>query len=167
MKLGKYLFWFIIFAVILTPILDIVLGRNYDITLPNGYSLNRVQEKEMFMTDSDDTIVISPNIDEYKVSDDIVIGHVSVEDVQTDNTGYSKPGYFLVDTQTDEIKQGLREGVWRGTFSRYGIDRDYELSKPSVLDEYLSRNGPKLLKQRFKELISKVLGSKSKPDAEE
>ncbi len=167
MSPGKYLFWFIVFVVILTPILDIALERDYQITLPHDYSLSCVKGKMVFMTNADDIIIISPNIDGYDVYGNIVIGHVSDADVRIENAGYSIPGYFLVNTERDEIRQGLGEGSWRGGLLSQDINRDADLSEPSVLDEYLSLNGPKLLIQRFKELFSKIRGIWNKPKTEE
>lgn len=102
--------------------------------------------------------IISPNIDGYKVFENIIVGHVSREEhINPEEAAFCKPGYFIVDIsngsvqqefdlqnyvynngtyhyQNPRVQQGLSEKQWMDSLRKYGITEKPRLHKPSRYD---------------------------------
>jgi hypothetical protein len=79
-----------------------------DETLPNGYRFVELSRGNGAITKGND-FAVYPNVVEHRVRDSIIIGK---RVLATDNTDGSDPfetglGYFVLDTATGQLKQGL------------------------------------------------------------
>ena len=79
--------------------------------LPNDYRFIELSRGNGAIVDSQGNFAVYPNVVEYRLEGDVVIG---MREHATDNTDYSKPfveglGYFVLDTSTGELTQGLPE----------------------------------------------------------
>ena len=105
---------------------------DYEVNLPNGYSLVRTYASAVLISDLQHLIVIHPNVENYKVLDGVVVGHVNTPDgLVPEDKELSKPGYFILNTKTHEAKQGLDKKVWLESLQALGITNEPSLSKPS------------------------------------
>ncbi len=139
-NLTRYLFWLIVFVVLVPVVLYFwfsLFGGDYSISLPDGYSLDRVNAAEVVMLGPkpNRSLLINSNIDGYKVLNRIVIGHVSLPQLPAEDTKDSIPGFFILDIQSGEVQQGLPEPVWLDSLRKYGITKKPSLHKPSRFDQ--------------------------------
>lgn len=139
--------------------LYVLFGGDYGINLPSGYSLDQIYGGVVLLSDSSQNIVISPNVDGYKVYEqqNILVGHVSSEGLHSPDSEYSVPGYFIVDfkkyivrnevieidlsnslTTRRVAKEGLMVGLdeksWLDSLKVYGIIEKPKLHLPSITD---------------------------------
>ena len=106
---------------------------DYSVRLPGGYSLVRVYSQAVVISHPDKGIVIEANIDRYAVVGSLVVGHVSLADLSPESDN-SKPGYFILDTQTHEAKQGLDKSSWLQALRVAGVTGEPKLDRPSRFD---------------------------------
>lgn len=78
-------------------------------------------------------IVIEATIDGYAVVGSLVVGHASLADHPPESES-SKPGYFILDTQTHEAKQGLDKSSWLEALRAAGVPGEPKLHRPSRFD---------------------------------
>lgn len=107
---------------------------DYSIRLPGNYRLTRIYPGALLINHPDRGIIVDANVDSYKVIGDYVVGHVSAADVPPEK-GYSKPGYFIVDTKEHRTRQGLDKATWLSELRRLGINEEPMLEKPSRFDK--------------------------------
>jgi len=138
--------------VVLLPFLGVLwfflFGGDYEIRLPTGYSLVRVYAGATMLTDPTKGVIIDPNIDGYKIVDNILVGHVSCDNLHLtpEDAASCKPGYFIVDMANGyhpplpdtgvympggNLKQALDEQKWIEYLRIYGITEKPKLHKPS------------------------------------
>lgn len=106
---------------------------DYSVSLPNGYSLARIYSGAILIHHTSKGVVINANVDRYKVLDEFIVGHVTLAEL-TPERNYSKPGYFIINTKTNEVKEGLDKQVWLETLKKMKIMSEPDLSKPSRFD---------------------------------
>ncbi len=107
---------------------------DYSIRLPGGYSLVRVYAGAVLIHHPEKGIVVNAHIDGYKVHGELVIGHVLSAELPPEKD-YSKPGYFILNTKTHEVKEGLDKQTWLNSLRTIGIASEPRLSKPSRFDK--------------------------------
>lgn len=90
----------------LTMIFNITACGDYSVRLPNNYELIRVYAGAVLIGAPEGGVRIEANIDGYKVLGDLVVGHVTVAEHSPEKE-MSKPGYFILNTKTHEVRQGL------------------------------------------------------------
>ena len=110
---------------------------DFERPLPGGYSLVRMNADEIIIVKrvepSGIKIVVGPKIKGYKVSEGVVIGDVVIPDWSALKSE-STPGYFVLDTSTGEVQQGLTRDEWLGILKSKGIQGDIHLARPSSWD---------------------------------
>lgn len=107
---------------------------DYAVALPNGYRLHRVHNKAVLIARPDSGgVVIAANVDRYAVVRNIVVGHVSQAEHEFERS-LSVPGYFLLDTSTGKVTQGLDVETWRARLKQVGIPEVPSLAAPSRWD---------------------------------
>ncbi len=106
---------------------------DYGIRLPGNYELVRIYASAVLISHPDDGVVIGAHIDGYKVLDPLVVGHVSLAEHEPER-GYSKPGYFILNTKTHEVREALDKAGWLATLQALGIEEEPGLDKPSRFD---------------------------------
>ena len=109
---------------------------DYGIRLPGGYSLDRIYAGAVLISHPEKGIVITAHIDRYTVRDKLVIGHVSPAELPPESD-YSRPGFFLLNTETHEVKQGLDKQTWLDSLREVGITHEPNLIKPSRFAAWL------------------------------
>jgi hypothetical protein len=128
-------------AVVGLPLLFAVwfraFGGDYEIILPEGYSLVRIHAGSVMLCKGS-AIMLNPDIDGYAVYDGLIVGHVS-RDQDKWEAADSVPGFFVVDTRHRSLIQGQQGRGWRNILRRHGVRRMPNLHKPSRFDVYLGR----------------------------
>jgi hypothetical protein len=107
---------------------------DYAVSLPGGYSLVRIYGGAILISHSSKGVVINANIDSYKVLDELIVGHVTVAELPPEKD-YSKPGYFIINTKTHEVGEGLDRMAWLEALRKINIVTEPKLSKPSRFDK--------------------------------
>jgi len=118
----------------LIVVLSISACGDYSVRLPGGYTLIRVYAGAVLINHPAKTEWIKANIDGYKVLNELVVGHVIIAEHSPERE-MSKPGYFILNTKTHEMKQGLDKKAWLGSLQALGITDEPILSKPSRFDK--------------------------------
>jgi hypothetical protein len=106
---------------------------DYSIRLPGNYALTRVYAGAVLINHPEKGVVIDANIDAYAVLGSLVVGHVAVAE-QSPEKELSKPGYFILNTKTHEVRQGLDKKVWLDSLKTLGTTTEPSLGKPSRFD---------------------------------
>ena len=107
---------------------------DYSVRLPGNYALTRVYAGAVLINHPEKGVVIDANIDGYKVLNDLVVGHVSVAEHSPEKE-LSKPGFFILNTKTHELRQGLDKKAWLDSLKALGTTNDPSLDKPSRFDK--------------------------------
>jgi len=101
-----------------------------------------VSADEVLLADPTHAVVIMPTVDGYAIQGQLVVGHVSAPNLPPDpdpprgNMLKSRPGYFVVNTQTREIKDGLDKKAWLEHLQTLRVKAEPNLKRPSRLDRY-------------------------------
>lgn len=106
---------------------------DYSIQLPGNYALTRVYAGAVLINHPEKGVVVDANVDAYKVLNGLVIGHVTVAQ-ESPEKEMSKPGYFIVNTKTHEVKEGLEKKAWLDALQAQGVSSEPSLGKPSRFD---------------------------------
>jgi hypothetical protein len=120
-------------ALVCLVVVGTISCGDYSVSLPGGYSLVRVYSQTVEISHPDQGIVIAASIDGYEVVGSLIVGHTRLAD-DPPESDYSKPGYFIIDTQTHEAKQGLDKSIWVKALRAAGIASEPKLHKPSRFD---------------------------------
>lgn len=129
-------------GLILAMVLSMTACGDYAIRLPGGYSLVRVYAGAFLISFRDHDgrrlwgdVVVNATVDSYKVLNELVVGHVSVLDYMSpEEKEVSKPGYFILNTKTREVRQGLDKKAWLDSLKAQGVSSEPRLGKPSRFD---------------------------------
>jgi hypothetical protein len=62
---------------------------------------------EVCIAEPDNTISLEGNVETYSVQNPFIIGYAST------NHMHANQGYFIINTRTHEMKQGLSEADWK------------------------------------------------------
>jgi hypothetical protein len=118
----------------LSALISMSACGDYSIRLPGGYCLVRIYAGAVLISHGEKGVAIDANIDGYEVIGDLVVGHVIAADLPPEKT-FSKPGYFILNTKSNEITQGLDKKVWLDSVQALGVHGEPRLSKPSRFDK--------------------------------
>ena len=138
-KLIKYVLFLGAFMSLLLVVFFVLyfrIGADWGVDLPGGYSLSSIYGDAVEILDSNKHIIVSPNIEAYKVYEHkhIVIGHISKGGLLPIDSAYSVPGYFILNTESGLLQQGLEEKVWLDSLRRYGMTEKPRLHEPTGFD---------------------------------
>lgn len=114
----------------------IACSGDYAIELPNGYELVRFNGLETGIVAPGGRLVINPTVREYAVLGDLVVGNA---DVPERLEGQPAPfrtaaGYFVLNTDSGEIADGLTDEAWRAKLAELGIGDEPKLNRPTPFD---------------------------------
>jgi len=128
------------------------------IPLPMGYRMWETDEQEQIIEmnpesggpfegkDGVNWIRVGPNVDEFRVYDKAIIGHVkkplqSARQIWVGNVSEEKPeektGYFVIDLTANKVYGGLSKKEWSEHLKKLGIDEDPELLEPTIYNKYV------------------------------
>lgn len=90
-------------------------------------------------------IRVGPNVDEFRVYDKVIIGHVkkpqqgsqSWIDNVPQEIKEEKPGYFVIDLTVNKVYRGLSKKEWNERLTKLGIENDPKLLKPTIYNKYV------------------------------
>lgn len=120
----------------LVGIIGIQACGDYATSLPGHYSLVRVYSGAVLISNPEHVVVINPNVESYKVIDGLVVGYVTApEYLSPEEKAVSKPGYFVLNTKTREVQQGLNKTMWLDTLRLLDVKSEPLLNKPSRFDK--------------------------------
>jgi hypothetical protein len=126
---------------LLAPIALLVVAcvqGDFSIALPGEWQLMRSASGEyaVFKTEPNSNemkILIGPTVDRYQVLGAVITGHVSPWH-GPNAPERPMPGYFVVDTATDRVWQGLDERAWRQRLREFGVTEEPQLKWPTRHD---------------------------------
>lgn len=126
-------------SVVVFPFLLLLCGcflhPDYSIALPNGYELARIWKGAHTIANERNFLVVGLSIQKYAVVDSVVTGYVSDENMaDVPEALRGKVGYFVLDTATGNLEDGLSEDKWRETLKSHGIMSPPPLKAPSRKD---------------------------------
>jgi hypothetical protein len=124
----------LLLALLGTIVVCTISCGDYAIQLPRGYSLVRVYSGTLEISRPDRGMVIPATVDRYAVIGSLIIGHTSLAREEPERD-LSKPGYFIIDTQSDGVKQGLDKNSWLESLRLVGIMSEPKLHSPSRFDK--------------------------------
>jgi hypothetical protein len=100
-----------------------------DLKLPGGYAIVETQPNERVITHGADVVVFG-NVDRYAISGDFAVGVVTKPKPPTEEPDYYddvRVGFFLLDTKTGMLVQGMDEASWNQLLKRLGVRKVPEL----------------------------------------
>ena len=100
----------------------------FTIDLQNGYKLWRVSESELYIGNSEDVFVVGPRVESLEIAGDYIIGLV-IEPKKFNSSMDIKPGYFLINTISNNVIKGLTKKEWDDKLKTYGITNKPNLRK--------------------------------------
>jgi hypothetical protein len=118
---------------VLTMVFSMSACGDYSVRLPGNYALTRVYAGAVLIHHPESGVRIEANIDGYKVLNDLIVGHVTVAEHSPEKE-MSKPGYFILNTKTHEVKESLDKKAWLDTLRTLGVNNEPSLGKPSRFD---------------------------------
>ena len=131
MKLG---FFLTVLGILGILVLGAIGLLDYSVQLPSGYSLDRIYSNAILITGPPyGDIAIHANVDKYQVIGSLILGHVTQAE-RSPEKELSRPGYFLIDTKTKTIVEGLNEQDWLNYIKKAGINEKTNLRAPSRFD---------------------------------
>ena len=111
------------------------LHPDYSIALPNGYKLSRIWKGAHTIVNERNFLVVGLTVQKYAVVGNIVTGYVSDENMaDVPETLRGKTGYFVLDTATANLQDGLGEDKWRNVLELHNITSLPALKTPSRKD---------------------------------
>ncbi len=116
---------------------------DFSVALPGGWHLSRWSSGEYVVlrtakSSNEIEVMIGPTVDRYQVFGVVIVGHVGPW------KGVNAPdrpvlGYFVVDTATQRVWEGLDEAAWRQRLRELGITEDPQLHRPTRHDRQYAR----------------------------
>lgn len=122
-------------VLVLTVAFGVSACSDYSIRLPNDYELIRIYAGAVLIGAPEGGARVEANIDGYTVIGELVVGHVTAAEHSPEKE-MSKPGYFILNTESHEVKQGLSKEDWFDAIKGLGITREPSLGKPSRFDNH-------------------------------
>lgn len=117
----------------LAPFILVGCGGNFRISLPNNYEMVSQYTGSVWIFGADGSSVIPGTVDGYVVGDGFVIGHTSLPRDQVLAKKYSNPGFFIINTKTDMVVQGLDKKNWIAHLKKLGLPTNPQLYTPAPL----------------------------------
>lgn len=99
-----------------------------DTDLPGGYKLMSYwggDATSIIGWSPDPPVYVGPGVDGYQVIAGIAVGHVSC----SIDGGRCEPGYFVLDTRTGKVQQGLGRAAWLKALRNVGIAAEPKLHR--------------------------------------
>lgn len=103
----------IVFLLLLSIAIWILLGHPIHARttkLPGGFSLIAVYGNQFGLCNSYNEIIVGPPIERYAINGHVIIGYVTPG--KTSDMFEVTSGYFIVDTSTGKVNQGLSKTKW-------------------------------------------------------
>lgn len=107
------------------------------VALPNGYYLKRDHEKNIDLVNRNDREVVRGPIAAYRVSGNVVAGCVGEWPKRSfaypNETPFPDSGdcrYFILDTSTGKLVQGLDPDSWRARLKAAGVSESLRITAP-------------------------------------
>ena len=96
----------------------LIFSGRYRIELTNGYRLSRLNRHRVTVTETlrGDYPVISGNVEKYAVGMPFIVGYASTNNMPADTNILA--GYFIVNTDSRHVLQGLSEDHWKTELAR-------------------------------------------------
>jgi hypothetical protein len=131
--------WLLLILIVLFSLT--ACSSDYEVPLPGGYVLVSVYAGAVIIgRPSEHEVVVDANVESYKVLGELVVGHVNTpEKLSSEEKETSKPGYFILNTKTHEIKVGLDKQTWLDSLQTQGVSSEPRLRKPSSWDRILNK----------------------------
>jgi len=97
---------------------SLFLGGGYQIELTNGYKLTRLNRHYVTVTETrlGDYPVLSGNVEAYAVAWPFITGYASTSHLPA--TTNIQGGYFVVNTDSHRVMQGLSNEKWKAEMDR-------------------------------------------------
>ena len=110
-----------IFALLFLPT---VLGCLDDRPLVGGYRLKYMNGCEVRLfpehTDSFRNKWVDGSVQSYAVRGPFITGYADMRCIDSEAEPQAQPGYFLIDTRTQDIQQSMTENEWRSKLQKIG-----------------------------------------------
>lgn len=119
---------------VLLPVCGCFWKGDYGIALPNDYELARIWSGAYTIANEQRALVVGLTVTKYAVKGSIVTGLVTHKRVEDHSGLMGKEGYFVLDTATGALQDGLSEQEWRETLASRGISPPPVLKEPSRKD---------------------------------
>lgn len=114
-------------------------GGDYAIELPKGFSIDRVYAGANLLVNPRSEIIVAPNIDGYQVTARLIFGHVSDKNLLGRDSIDSRPGFFILNMDTDSLVLGLEEARWLDELKKMGVVEKPILKEPSRFDRNVNQ----------------------------
>ena len=101
-------------------------GGDYEIALPHGYFIARVQPDDFGLIAPDRRTVMIRTVKRYRIVHDVVFGE----------TSGGEPLFFILDTRQNSMKKGLAAADWARHLNKGGI-YDHTLRRPNPMNAIL------------------------------
>ena len=129
---------FVSLVVIITLMLiyGVSFGMDFSVVLPDNYMLAEVSGSTIGIAHNG-AVVIWPDVDGYRLMQFIIVGHTSIAENQLLP---SKPGYFLIETKSGKVYEGLEKSAWLSILRKRNIVSIPVLHRPSRFDPIFGYN---------------------------
>lgn len=119
-------------------LLPLVVGCfDYSVDLPNGFSLFSYASNRCAIADPKSNVVVLPNIEKVAVLDPYVVGYaVAVEPEGPRGLRRQMDGYFVLNTETQQVRDDLSLEEWQHTLRDEGLKARPELRTPTMWMQY-------------------------------
>ena len=107
------------------PDRKVFVGRDYYRELPNGYKLHDYGGDDIAIQNPDSKIIIGPVVSQYSHYDGVVFGFV-VGSEKLDQDWVGVPGYFIIDTKTRDVVNGMLENEWVRQLEERKITKQFQ-----------------------------------------
>jgi len=97
-------------------------NNDYAIALPNGYSLVRGNDREIFIANDKGFVLLYGKILSYAALNEFVVGEVTTPDSMADfqKKETAPAGYFIFDTKQNHAVTGLSRQGWESELQKLG-----------------------------------------------
>jgi hypothetical protein len=116
---------------VLLSLLVTLIGCDYRLSLSGGFQIVRFSSGDFCLVDESRRIVVGPTIVGYKELNHLVVGNAAP--LKDGSDWCLHPGYFLVDTQTNERLLGLSREQWVEALEKRGVSSPPKLYRPNRL----------------------------------
>jgi hypothetical protein len=135
MQMSK-IFKFMILSIIFSDSAFCIGIWDYDTELINGYRLIRTNSPSVFIFKKSlsfsepDYPVVPPKITGLNIYGNIIVGETEFTPVG-DDCDASVSGFFILDTETNKLKIGLKKEQWLKILRNMGLEKEPTLIEPS------------------------------------
>lgn len=118
---------------LLIPSLSSCMPVDYSGELVNGYTLYRTSGISIGIDSPNEGILFIDNITRINIENDLIFGKISElePELQRFVRDQQNPGYFIVDTETDDFVLALSQKEWLERLAENDISEEPVLLRPS------------------------------------